>query len=96
MKLVARHAGVLQQLARRLRLLFGHQNAARQHAQRSFHDTHILVGDQKVDPRVAQQAFDKGDDDGVVGSQKLDHGRDVGRSGLSCKCDAVALGRGPR
>lgn len=51
-----------------------HQQAALQHAERSFQNAHGLIGDHRGDPGVAHQAFGKGEQDDVIAANDLMHG----------------------
>ena len=49
-------------------------DAARQDADRAVEHAHVLVGHEMPDAGIAQQRFDEGDDDGVVGADEFFHG----------------------
>jgi hypothetical protein len=50
-------------------LLCGNKNAPRQDAKRPFDNAHILVDDEVFDSGVAEQRFNKRDQNDIVGSQ---------------------------
>ena len=68
----ARHR---QDAAGALVLMARDQHAARQDAERAFHDAHVLVHGGMLDAGLLQERFGEGDEHGVVAAQELDHRR---------------------
>ncbi|CAN0653602.1 protein of unknown function [Nitratireductor aquimarinus] len=67
------YARILKQLMGRLTIFLVYQDALWQDAERPFQNAHVLVGDETGNARIAQQALDEGNDDGIVGADKLEH-----------------------
>ena len=77
-----------------------HQHAARQDAERSLHDAHVLVDESMRDARLIEQGIGEGDQDGVVAAEKLNHrarvaqfagGREAGAEAKPWLCHRVAF-----
>jgi len=67
-------AGIVEQPARRCRLVAGDEHPSWQHAERALNDAHILVDDHMLDTRIAQQRFDKGNQHNIIGSEQFVQG----------------------
>ncbi len=65
---------VVQQPARRVDFAFVHQKPARDGADRAVENAHMAVRDEMRDPGILQEHGEKGQENGVVGTHKFDHG----------------------
>jgi hypothetical protein len=70
---LAADTGIRQQLSRLGEFILGDEDAPWQHAERSFHDTHVLVDDQMFDAGILQKGLDEGNHDHVIGADELFH-----------------------
>ncbi len=64
----------MQEPARRVDFAFVHQKPARDGADRAVENAHMAVRDEMRDPGILQEHGEKGQENGVVGTHKFDHG----------------------
>ena len=65
--------GLGQEAPRRIQTIGRHHHPALQDAQRTFDNAHVLVGNPRLDAGLAQQRFDKRDENQVVGAEQFFH-----------------------
>lgn len=65
--------GIDQNLSCFFKLVLADQQTARQHAERALNDAHIGVGDEIGDPGLFHQGLCKGQQNGIVRTDKFDH-----------------------
>ena len=69
-KLVA-IAGILEKPPRRLVLVLVNQDAPGKNPDRAFHHAHVLIDNHMPDMRALEQRFDRRNQNGIIGADKL-------------------------
>ena len=71
---IRRRAGVAEQPPRAAPIVFEHEDAARQEAQRALDRAHVPVGDEIGQAGAVEQRFDEGDQHKIVGAHEFVQG----------------------